>query len=420
MADVIREIYVYMSQKDLTVQPMGTLYAAAGKGKITYSFAYEKEWLQMSEIHYVLDPELSFFSGRQYAAGEKRMFGIFSDSCPDRWGRLLMDRREVLRARKEERKPRKLMEVDYLLGVYDESRMGAMRFAVNPNGPFLASDQELAAPPWTTLRQLETASLAFEQDEGGLSEKWLEQLLAPGSSLGGARPKASVQDSEGNLWIAKFPSRHDTYDSGRWEMVVHDLAEKCGLCVPEAKLEQFSEVGSTFLVKRFDREGKRRIHFASSMTLLGKKDGDAAAEGVGYLDLAAFIKANGACPKEDLREMWRRIVFSIAVSNTDDHLRNHGFLLDDAGWRLSPLYDVNPCVYGDTLSLNISEEDNSMDYELVISTAPYYGISHGEAERMVRDISGEVQQNWRLTAKRYGAGRSAIEYLSPAFSLQYK
>lgn len=204
---------------------------------------------------------------------EKKLFGIFSDSCPDRWGRLLMKRREAVQARKEERKPRRLGESDFLLGVYDEARMGALRFSLEEDGVFLANDEELATPPWTTLRELEAASVSFENDEDGQEEKWLKQLLAPGSSLGGARPKASVQAPDKSLWIAKFPSKHDEWNTGAWEMVAHDLAAACHLNVPEAKLETFSELGSTYLVKRFDRKGEKRLHFSSAMTLLGKADG---------------------------------------------------------------------------------------------------------------------------------------------------
>lgn len=417
MADTTQTIYVYMDWEDHSYL-MGSLYASGGRGRSIYSFEYDESWFSESPVHYSLDPDLSLYRGRQYIPTEKKMFGLFSDSCPDRWGRLLMNRREAIQARKEERKPKKLTEADYLLGVYDESRMGALRFSMKKDGEFLANDQELAAPPWTTLRQLENASLAFERDESGLEEKWLKQLLAPGSSLGGARPKATVQDPLGNLWIAKFPSRHDTYDSGKWEMVVHDLALECGLNVPEATLEQFSDTGSTFLVKRFDREGKKRIHFASSMTLLGKIDGDSAAEGTGYPDLAAFIKSNGAAPREDLKELWKRIVFNMAVSNTDDHLRNHGFLLDKNGWRLSPVYDVNPDIYGDSLSLNISESDNSLDYSLAIESSMYYGLSNREAIQMVNEISETVRGRWESVASGYGISRESREYMRPAFELK--
>ena len=207
------------------------------------------------------------------------MFGIFEDASPDRWGRNLMQRREAILAKKEERKPRTLTAVDYLLGAYDKTRMGAMRFALTEGGPFLSDEKELAAPPWTTLRKLESASIAFEKNDDGQEEKWLKQLIAPGSSLGGARPKASVEAPDGSLWIAKFPSKNDTTNVGAWEMVVHELTVMCGLNVPEAKLETFSALGSTFFSKRFDRDGEKRIHVASAMTLLGKIHGASAVDG---------------------------------------------------------------------------------------------------------------------------------------------
>lgn len=331
-----------------------------------------------------------------------------------------MRRREAEVARKEARKPKKLGESDYLLGVYDKARIGALRFKTEKSGIFLSDDETLATPPWTTLHTLEAASWGFENDESGLETKWLRQLLAPGSSLGGARPKATVKDERGNLWIAKFPSKHDEYNSGAWEMVVHDLAKMCKLDVPEAKLESFSQNGSTFLVKRFDRDGEKRIHFASAMNLLGKTDGASGNDGSSYLDIVSFIKANGAAPQQDIKELWKRIVFSMAVSNTDDHLRNHGFILTKNGWRLSPLYDVNPIPYGDTLSLNVSMDDNSISLELAMSVAKYFGIGEKEAFEIKEYIVKTVCRNWKLLAERFGLTRSACEYMRPAFDMGFK
>lgn len=355
MAQTEKTIYVYENWRGETPSLLGTLRAAFIRGQESFSFEYDPHWLNECRGICSLDPDLALYSGRQYTPLGQNLFGLFADSCPDRWGRLLMKRKEAIDARKEDRKPRKLTESDFLLGVYDESRMGALRFSLEKGGEFLSNDKAFATPPWVNLRTLENASLAFENDESGLEEKWLRELLAPGSSLGGARPKATVQAIDGSLWIAKFPSKHDEYNSGAWEKVVHDLARMSGLNVPASKLETFSKTGSTFLVKRFDRVGKQRVHFSSAMTLLGKTDGASAADGSSYLDLAAFIRANGASPQQDLQELWKRIVFSMAVSNTDDHLRNHGFLLANAGWRLAPLFDVNPVPSGDSLSLNVSE-----------------------------------------------------------------
>lgn len=404
-----------------TDQPvlMGSLYVNVIKGGESYSFEYDKGWLKKTGLTLTLDPELMPYSGRQYPTG-KNIFGLFADASPDRWGRVLMNKRERILAEKEGRKPSKLYDSDYLLGVYDETRMGGIRFKVNQEGPFLSDDNETAAPPWATLRTLEEASRNFENDETGLTEKWLNQLIKPGSSLGGARPKATVVDTKDQLWIAKFPSKNDENDTGAWEIVAHDLAALCGLNVPEAKLEKFSPLGSTFLIKRFDRLGSKRVHFASAMTLLGKKDGASAADGSSYLDIAAFIKSYGAQPKKDLIELWKRIVFNMAVTNTDDHLRNHAFILTDKGWILSPLYDVNPVPYGDELSLNVDEDDNSISIDLAVQTAVKFGISKSDAEAVAEDILQIVRDNWERTAARYALTRRQIEEMRPAFNACYE
>lgn len=404
-----------------TDQPvlMGSLYVNVIKGGESYSFEYDKGWLKKTGLTLTLDSELMPYSGRQYPTG-KNIFGLFADASPDRWGRVLMNKRERILAEKECRKPSKLYDSDCLLGVYDETRMGGIRFKVNPEGPFLSDDKETAAPPWATLRTLEKASRNFENDETGLTEKWLNQLIKPGSSLGGARPKATVVDTKDQLWIAKFPSKNDENDTGAWEIVAHDLAALCGLNVPEAKLEKFSPLGSTFLIKRFDRLGSKRVHFASAMTLLGKKDGASAADGSSYLDIAAFIKSYGAQPKKDLIELWKRIVFNMAVTNTDDHLRNHAFILTDKGWILSPLYDVNPVPYGDELSLNVDEDDNSISIDLAVQTAVKFGISKSDAEAVAEDILQIVRDNWERTAAGYALTRRQIEEMRPAFNACYE
>lgn len=411
-------IYVYDDFSDDEPILLGRLYVSAIKGSESYSFEYSSEWLKKTKLSVNLDPELMAFGGRQFPSG-KNIFGVFADASPDRWGRVLMNRRERILAEKEGRKPRKLYDSDYLMGVYDETRMGGIRFKSDQGGAFLEDDKKIAAPPWTTLRTLEEASRNFENDENGISEKWLNQLIKPGSSLGGARPKATVVDTKNQLWIAKFPSKHDENDTGAWEKVVHDLAGLCGLNVPESKLEKFSKFGSTFLVKRFDRDGKKRIHFASAMTLLGKTDGASAVDGSGYLDIASFIKSNGANPKDDLIELWKRIVFNMAVTNTDDHLRNHAFILTKQGWILSPLYDVNPVPYGDELSLNVDETDNRISIELAIWTAPHFGISETNAEKYAEEIIKKVRDNWLPLALKYGLSRGQIEKMRPAFSVCY-
>jgi serine/threonine-protein kinase HipA len=413
-----KTIFVYENWRNEKPSLIGSLHTSFIRGQEGFSFEYADEWLNSFESAYSLDPDLSLYRGRQYTPLDKSQFGLFADSCPDRWGRLLMKRKEAIDARKEDRKPRKLTESDFLLGVYDESRMGALRFSLEEGGEFLSNERAFATPPWIGLRTLENASIAFENDDSGLEEKWLNELLAPGSSLGGARPKATVQATDGSLWIAKFPSKHDEYNSGAWEKVVHDLARLCSLNVPESKIETFSKTGSTFLVKRFDRDGKRRIHYASAMTLLGKTDGASAADGTSYLDLASYIRANSAEPKQDLMELWKRIVFNMAVSNTDDHLRNHGFILTPTGWILSPLFDVNPIPSGDSLSLNVSEYDNSIDLSLAMEVAEYFGLTKNEAAKISANICETVKNNWVRIAESYGLSCGAVEYMRPAFSLQ--
>ncbi len=410
-----KKIYVYENWSNKEPQKIGTLYVDLSKGKEIFSFEYEENWLK-NPFAFVLDPDLALYGGRQYVPLNKALFGIFSDSAPDRWGRVLMDRRESISAKKEGRKAQKLLESDYLLGVYDGSRMGGLRFSLEEGGEFLSNDKKMAAPPWTSLRTLEEAARNFEKEEISFSDKWLQQLIGPGSSLGGARPKASVRDVDGSLWIAKFPSKHDTYNNAAWEKVVHDLAALCGLNVPPSKLEKFSRYGDTFLVKRFDRIGERRLHFSSAMTMLGRVDGESSS--ASYLELAEFLRASGAMPKRDLIELWKRIVFNMAVSNTDDHLRNHGFILQDGGWSLSPLYDVNPNPTGEYLSLNVSENDSSIALELALETAKYYGLANDKANAIAKEIIKIVNENWQKSAKSYGIPRSDIENMRSSFALK--
>ena len=411
-------IYVYDSFTFDEPALLGRLYVNTIKGGESYSFEYDNEWLTSTNYPVSIDPDFFSFSGRQYPTG-RSIFGIFADASPDRWGRLLMTRKERRNADKEARKPRKLNDSDFLMGVYDETRMGGIRFKLAPDGEFLSNDKETATPPWANLRTLEEASRHFENDETSLNDKWLNQLLLPGSSLGGARPKATVVDAKGQLWIAKFPSKNDTNNIGAWEKVVHDLARMCGLNVPDSKLETFSKLGSTFLVKRFDRDNDKRIHFASAMTLLGKTDGASAEDGSSYLDLVSIIKSNGANPTADLIELWKRIVFNMAVSNTDDHLRNHAFILKKNGWVLSPLYDVNPVPYGDELSLNVNENDNRISIPLAIDTARRFGIKEDDAIKMAKDITETVKNNWESLAVKYGISHGKIEDMRPAFSACY-
>ncbi len=412
-----REILVYAHWEGFN-DPflMGTLSTTPVKGKEVFSFEYTKEWLQ-SEFTYMLDPDLQLYSGRYFPKDEKSNFGIFLDSCPDRWGRVLMDRREAALARNEKRAEKKLLESDYLLGVFDGHRMGGLRFKLNLEGDFLNDDKNMAAPPFTSLRELEHASLKFEEDNTDDKDylKWIGLLIAPGSSLGGARPKASVSDPKGNLWIAKFPSVKDEKNIGAWEMVVNKLASNAGVNIAVGDIKQFNNRYHTYLTKRFDRNNKgERIHFASAMTLLGYSDGVGHDTGVSYMELAEFLMKNGADVNTDLEELWRRIVFHICVKNTDDHLRNHGFILSEKGWRLSPAYDINPNEFGSGLCLNISETDNSLDLDLALSVAEYFRVDKEKAKVIIDQVKSSVIK-WRKVASDLGIPRSEQDRISKAF-----
>jgi len=414
-----RQILVYADGQDV-IQPtvMGVLSASPIKGKEVFSFEYDDDWLKHHHAIY-LDPNLGLYKGRQYLPEDKSNFGIFLDSSPDRWGRVLMQRREALMARKEDRQRNHLLESDFLLGVYDQHRMGALRFKLDEVGNFQNDNKNFASPPWTMLRELEYASLQLEsidkEDEDSL--KWLNMLIAPGSSLGGARPKASVVDEKGHLWIAKFPSVNDDKNIGAWEWVVHQLAVKAGLKVSEAMARVFSGTYHTFLTKRFDRtSANQRIHFASAMTLLGYNDGKADyTAGVSYLEMAGFIQQYGADVRNDLEELWRRIVFNICVSNTDDHLRNHGFLLTEKGWLLAPAYDINPVETGAGLTLNISETDNALNLDLALEVAEYFRLSNKTAEDILKAVVLSVKQ-WRDVAAKSGISKSQVNSMERAFS----
>jgi serine/threonine-protein kinase HipA len=400
---------------------MGCLQATPARGKEIFSFEYDRSWLA-SGFRQQLDPSLAHYRGPQYPGGGREHFGLFLDSSPDRWGRMLMRRREAQLARAERRAERRLHESDYLLGVHDGHRMGALRYRVA--GRFLDDNDELASPPWTSLRELEHASLQLERagvEEEPEYSRWIRMLIAPGGSLGGARPKASVLDENGRLWIAKFPSRGDEEDSGAWESVVHDLAGRAGIVVPPAELRCFGAGRSdsrghhTYLSRRFDRtDDGGRIHFASAMTLLDRSDGASADDGASYLELADLLIRDGSSTTADLEQLWRRIVFSICVSNTDDHLRNHGFLLDEHGWALAPAYDMNPDPHGDGLKLNISESDNAQDLDLALQVASVFRVKGKRPRQIVDEVTTAVT-GWRSVASRHGLSAAAQDRMRRAF-----
>ncbi len=392
---------------------LGVLESTHVRGKEIFAFEYSKEWLK-SRYKFAIDPSLQLYSGKYYNENDKVNFGIFTDSAPDRWGRVLMQRREAILAKEAGRKSNSLSESDYLLGVFDEVRMGALRFKLEGGKNFLNADKALATPPFASLRELQNACLHIEDEDQSESLKWLNMLLAPGSSLGGARPKANVVDTEGNLWIAKFPSKNDDADIEAWEMVANDLATCLGLNIPETQLKKFGRAKHTFLTKRFDREGKNRVHFASAMTLLGYSDGDNAGSGASYLELAEFITRNGI--ESDLRELWTRIVFNICIGNTDDHLRNHGFLLRGDKWKLSPVYDINPNPYAKGLSLNIDEHSNDLDLDLAMSVHKHFRISKSYAKDTLKDFANLISDRWNIYADDYRISSSQKERYSDAFT----
>ena len=413
-----KDIYVYAHWTDMN-EPvlMGVLKAEFTRGKEIFSFSYSKNWLK-SRYSQILDPELQFYSGSQYSKDEKQNFGVFLDSSPDRWGRTLMKRREAAMARSEKRPEKTLRESDYLLGLFDGHRMGAIRFKEDPDGPFLNDNETLASPPWTSIRELEQISLRLE-DDNAIDDpeylKWLNILINPGSSLGGARPKASVVDDKKNLWIAKFPSKSDNKDIGGWEMVTNELARKAGLNVAISKIQKFSGKYYTFLTKRFDRTiTGERIHYSSAMNMLGYVDGNNFQDGVSYLEIVDFLTRNGANIESDLRELWQRIIFNIFVSNTDDHLRNHGFILTEKGWILSPAFDINPNEDGAGLSLNVSLDDNSLDLDLTLEVADYFRLTNEDALKIMENIKKYIR-NWRSVANKYQLPKSEQDLMAKVF-----
>jgi serine/threonine-protein kinase HipA len=412
-----KQILVYADWNELGgTRFMGTLQVEFIRNKEVFSFSYAQEWLKTGQS-LMLDPDLGLYNGPQFIRDDKPNFGLFLDSSPDRWGRVMMERRESLQAKQEGRKSRQLFESDFLLGVSDLYRMGAIRFKLVEDGPFLDANTTMAAPPMASLRTLEEASLKLEKDdsdEDPAFAQWLNLLISPGSSLGGARPKANVIDPSGQLWIAKFPSRKDDRDVGGWEAVVNELAIKSGMNIAEGNARRFTQDYHTFLTKRFDRDGDKRIHFASAMTLLGYTDGADAATGISYLQLAEFIMRHGAQPSTDLQELWRRIVFNICVSNSDDHLRNHGFLLTPKGWKLSPAFDVNPIPRSTGLSLNISEHSNALDLDLAREVAAQFRLNKKEREAIIEKLTKEVS-HWHEIAAKIGIPRAEMQRMENAF-----
>ncbi len=389
---------------------VGTLHNDQGQMR----FVYAKDWLAHPAA-FNLDPDLSLDRAPFFPRPELGNFGIFLDSSPDRWGQTLLQRREALEAKDRRAKRRNLYAWDYLIGVQDSTRQGAFRFKRENTDIFLDS-HELAAPPVTSLGQLETIAKQLSQkkiDDLDLLRKWLSVLVAPGASLGGARPKANFTQTDGSLWMAKFPAKDDDRDIGAWEWVVHALAQSIGIDVPAARLLRFGDDFHTFSVKRFDRAGKRRVFYASAMTVLNK----AQSEGTSYLEMALFIHRHGDADHiaKDLAQLFRRVAFNVAVGNRDDHLRNHGFILTAKGWTLAPAFDVNPSTSNAEHVLNLDDTDNRPDLHTVLATAPFYGLTSNAAQAIVGDIVKAVSR-WEAAARQAGISGADIALTSGAFS----
>lgn len=392
---------------------IGTLSAHFAKGKKAFSFEYDKDWLK-TDAQRLLDPDIKFYSGPQFPAN-KENFGIFLDSMPDTWGKTLMKRKAAQDARANNEKPKNLYELDYLLGVFDESRMGALRFKTDLDGPFLDNDAQAPTPPWSSLGDLQEAAKQLESDDQSEAiRKWIAVLIAPGSSLGGARPKANIFDAQKNLWIAKFPSKADTIDKALWEFLAYRLAIAAGIDMAASKVEKISGQYHTFLTKRFDRKVEKRIHFASAMTMTGNTEDSIKNASPSYLEIVEFIENYGVDVEANLHQLWRRIVFNIAISNTDDHLRNHGFILTDKGWVLSPAYDLNPSIEKDGLSLNIDMDDNALDFDLVKSVGEYFRLSEEEMNTILDEVLSVVK-DWKIVAKELGIKNAEMELMEVAF-----
>jgi len=395
------------------MQQLGTLSHDRGQVWFTYS----KTWLS-HDIAFAIDPQLSLDAAPFFPKAETGNFGIFLDSSPDRWGQTLMRRREALQAKDAGRPARTLYPWDFLLGVQDVTRQGALRFRFTGSEDFLDYESQ-AAPPVTSLAEL--ANIARELTHKRIDDldklrRWLAVLVAPGASLGGARPKANFRENDGSFWISKFPAHDDDRDIGAWEGVAWTLARQAGIDVPDARVARLSPRGyHTFSVRRFDRaEGHRRF-FASAMTLL-KKD---VSEGTSYLELAEFLQKHGHPDhvRGDLEQLFRRMAFNVAIGNRDDHLRNHGFILSVKGWRLAPAFDVNPNIDKAEHVLNLDDVDNRPSLETVLSTAAFYGLTPARAQAIVAEVK-RVVAGWPGIASGAGISRADIEVTASAFSVQ--
>lgn len=395
---------------------VGELGYESLRGSDSYSFKFDDDWLRHHGSLF-LSADLNNYPGPQYTQPGRDIFGCFCDALPNRWGRLLLNRREQILASEEKRPIRKLSSFDYLVGIDDFSRMGGFRFKETKDGGFINCNEALRVPPLTDIRALVAASMEIEKTEelNRLPEKkWLLQLVHPGSSLGGARPKAGVLDDSGNLYVAKFPSRNDDYDVGLWEHHSHLLAKASGIVAAETSVMETGGKHHALLSKRFDRttDGRRK-HFASAMTLLGLTDGSDAKTGNGYLDIVDFILQSCCDVESNLRQLYRRVAFNIAIGNSDDHFRNHGFLLTPRGWTLSPAYDMNPTL-NDHQALLINSSTNRADLEVLLTSSEEYMIGKNEAQRIIEEVKTGVSR-WKTLAKRLGIAKREMEVFEQVY-----
>jgi serine/threonine-protein kinase HipA len=390
---------------------VGRLWARARKNKESASFEYDRSWLE-NPVRFSLEPALHLGPGPFHTAGDIPMFGAVGDSAPDRWGRALMRRMERRRADREKAgAPRTLFEIDYLLLVDDETRAGAVRFKATEGGPFLRESGAGRVPPLVDLpKLLSAAERVIDEDE---TDEDLRLLLAPGSSLGGARPKASVREKDGRLAIAKFPRKDDEISTVLWEAIALELAEKSGIEVASGRVEKIGKK-PVLVLQRFDRDRARRIPFLSAMSMLGAKDNQPRS----YLEIVDVLRRYGAAPKGDMEALWRRIIFNILISNTDDHLRNHGFLYEGPdGWRLSPAYDLNPIpidIKPRVLTTAINEDDGTASLDLATEVADYFELDATAARKIIKQMGRAIAQ-WRLVAKRMGIKDTEIDRMASAF-----
>jgi len=398
------------------IELVGELSYESLRGSDNYSFTFEDAWLKRYGDLF-LSADLNNYPGRQYTQPGSDLFGCFSDTLPDRWGRVLVNRREQIMAKEEKRSIRRLTSFDYLTEIDDFSRMGGFRFKESPDGDFINSNKMLRIPPLTDVHDLIRASREIEKSEekNQLPDmKWIAQLLHPGSSLGGARPKASVINKDNRLSIAKFPSLNDDHDVGLWEHFCHLLAKKAGIHAASTQVINTGDKYHTLLSRRFDRtDAGRRIHFASAMTLLGLSDGDDASTGHGYLDIVDFILQGCTNVDANLKELYRRVAFNISVGNSDDHFRNHGFLLTARGWTLSPAYDMNPTVHA-YQSLLIDRHSNKANLQLLLDACEDYMLDKTTATQIIAEVVAAVKV-WQQLATRLGITRREMDIFGEVF-----